>query len=187
MARRIGVRVLKFSLGFGPRVIGFTRGDTEYCISAIPLGGYVKMAGENAEDPRSGNDDEFLSKTKWQRFQVLIMGPVMNLALAVVLMAVVLAQGADVPAYLDQLPVVGGVAKNSPAERAGFKPGDRVLTVAGREVRTWEAFDVAIGSRPGRAVPGSGVRNEAEQALTGTPAPGGRIKGGRVGGFPPGD
>ena len=54
-ARRIGVRVLKFSLGFGPRIIGFTRGDTEYCVSAIPLGGYVKMAGENAEDPRSGN------------------------------------------------------------------------------------------------------------------------------------
>ena len=62
-ARRIGVRVLKFSLGFGPRIVGFTRGDTEYCVSAIPLGGYVKMAGENAEDPRSGQADEFLSKT----------------------------------------------------------------------------------------------------------------------------
>ena len=110
-ARRIGVRVLKFSLGFGPRIIGFTRGDTEYCVSAVPLGGYVKMAGENAEDPRSGKPDEFLSKTKWQRFQVLIMGPVMNLALAVVLLAIVLAQGADVPAFLDQLPVVGGVEK----------------------------------------------------------------------------
>jgi regulator of sigma E protease len=59
-ARRIGVRVLKFSLGFGPRIIGFTRGDTEYCVSAVPLGGYVKMAGENAEDPRSGKPDEFL-------------------------------------------------------------------------------------------------------------------------------
>ena len=158
-ARRIGVRVLKFSLGFGPRIIGFTRGDTEYCVSAIPLGGYVKMAGENAEDPRSGQPDEFLSKTKWQRFQVLIMGPVMNLALAVVLLAIVLAQGADVPAFLDQLPVVGGVEKGSPAERAGFKPGDRVLTVSGREVRNWEDFDVAIGSRPGRAVPVSVVRD----------------------------
>src|SRR5258707_9113707 len=64
MARRIGVRVLKFSLGFGPRVFGFTRGDTEYCISAIPLGGYVKMAGENPDDPRTGQPDEFLSKSK---------------------------------------------------------------------------------------------------------------------------
>src|SRR5215211_5952694 len=74
MTRRIGVRVLTFSLGFGPKLISLTRGDTEYCISAIPLGGYVKMAGETAEDTRTGAPDEFLSKTKWQRFQVLVMG-----------------------------------------------------------------------------------------------------------------
>jgi regulator of sigma E protease len=183
-ARRIGVRVLKFSLGFGPRIIGFTRGDTEYCVSAIPLGGYVKMAGENAEDPRSGGPDEFLSKTKWQRFQVLIMGPVMNMALAVVLLAVVLAQGADVPAYLDQLPVVGGVEKSSPAERAGFRPGDRVLTVSGEEVKTWEDFDVAIGTRPGRAVAVTVVRNDREQALTVTPDREGKFEVGRIGVFP---
>ena len=84
MARRIGVRVLTFSLGFGPKLLGFRRGDTEYCISAVPLGGYVKMAGETPEDARTGADDEFLSKTKWQRFQVLVMGPIMNLALALV-------------------------------------------------------------------------------------------------------
>jgi regulator of sigma E protease len=183
-ARRIGVRVLKFSLGFGPRIIGFTRGDTEYCVSAIPLGGYVKMAGENAEDPRSGGPDEFLSKTKWQRFQVLIMGPVMNMALAVVLLAIVLAQGADVPAYLDQLPVVGGVEKSSPAERAGFRPGDRVLTVSGEEVKTWEDFDVAIWTRPGRAVAVTVVRNDREQALTVTPDREGKFEVGRIGVFP---
>ena len=142
------------------------------------------MAGENAEDPRSGQPDEFLSKTKWQRFQVLIMGPVMNLALAVVLLAIVLAQGADVPAFLDQLPVVGGVEKGSPAERAGFKPGDRVLTVSGREVRNWEDFDVAIGSRPGRAVPVSVVRDSAEQSLTVTPDAEGKYEVGRIGVFP---
>jgi regulator of sigma E protease len=183
-ARRIGVRVLKFSLGFGPRIIGFTRGDTEYCVSAIPLGGYVKMAGENADDPRSGGPDEFLSKTKWQRFQVLIMGPVMNMALAVVLLAVVLAQGADVPAYLDQLPVVGGVEKSSPAERAGFRPGDRVLTVSGEEVKTWEDFDVAIGTRPGRPVAVTVVRNDREQSLTVTPDREGKFEVGRIGVFP---
>src|SRR5688572_22741087 len=87
MALRIGVRVLTFSLGFGPKLLSIRRGDTEYCISAIPLGGYVKMAGENPEDARTGADDEFLSKTKWQRFQVLVMGPVMNLVLALVVMA----------------------------------------------------------------------------------------------------
>ena len=97
MARRVGVRVLKFSLGFGPRLAGFTRGDTEYVISAVPLGGYVKMAGENPDDPRSGRDDEFLSKSKWERFQILIMGPLMNLILAVVVTAGVLMNGAEVP------------------------------------------------------------------------------------------
>ena len=68
MARRIGVRVLTFSLGFGPKLLKVQRGDTEYCLSIVPLGGYVKMAGENPDDPRTGGDDEFLSKNKWQRF-----------------------------------------------------------------------------------------------------------------------
>src|SRR5438270_12172884 len=99
-AKRVGIRVLKFQLGFNPTILSFRRGDTEYGIGALPLGGYVKMAGENPEDvdrDERGNPivhaDEFLSKTKWERFQVLIMGPIMNLLLAVVLTAVVLYQG----------------------------------------------------------------------------------------------
>jgi len=127
MARRIGVRVLTFSLGFGPKLLAFRRGDTEYCISAIPLGGYVKMAGENPDDARTGASDEFLSKSKWQRFQVLIMGPAMNILLAVVVMAVVLAQGAEVPAYHDQPPVIGSVKAGSPAAMAGLVRGDVLL------------------------------------------------------------
>src|SRR5918994_6715438 len=127
MARWHGVRVLTFSLGFGPKIAKIRRGDTEYCISVIPLGGYVKMAGETPEDERTGSDDEFLSKTKWQRFQILIMGPVMNLALAVILLAVVLMQGADIPAYQDEPPVIGVAVTGSPAERAGLRPGDRIL------------------------------------------------------------
>jgi regulator of sigma E protease len=144
MARRIGVRVLTFSLGFGPKLVSVRRGDTEYCVSAIPLGGYVKMAGENPEEVRTGASDEFLSKTKWQRFQVLIMGPVMNLVLAVVVMAVVLYQGAQVPAY-DELPVIAGsFLKNSVAQAAGMQPGDRIVTVDGTPVDTWEDFSLVI-------------------------------------------
>ena len=124
LARWNGVRVLTFSLGFGPKLLKVQRGDTEYCISAIPLGGYVKMAGENPDDPHTGADDEFLSKSKWQRFQILIAGPVMNILLAVVLLAVVLMQGAEVLAYLDQPAVVGVVQPGSPAEQAGIRPGD---------------------------------------------------------------
>src|SRR5512132_4580123 len=129
-ARRIGVRVLTFSLGFGPKLVSTRRGDTEYAISAIPLGGYVKMAGESVDDPRSGAPDEFLSKTKWERFQVLIMGPAMNILLAVVVMAIVLAQGADVPAYQDEPPIVGAVTRGSAAEKVGIQPGDRIVSVS---------------------------------------------------------
>jgi regulator of sigma E protease len=151
-ARRLGVRVLTFSLGFGPKLLKFRRGDTEYCISAVPLGGYVKMAGENPEDPRSGQPDEFLSKTKWERFQILVAGPAMNVILAVVVMAVVLAQGAQVPIYQDQPPVVGAVQPGSPAEQVGLMRGDRILTVAGDPVDTWEDLFLAVGTRPNREI-----------------------------------
>ena len=147
VARRHGVRCLTFSLGFGPKLIQTKRGDTVYCICAIPLGGYVKMAGENPEEQRAGKDDEFLSKTKWQRFQILIAGPAMNIILAVVVTTVVLYQGAQVPVYENQPPVVGSVAEGSPAAAAGIRPGDRVLSVAGREVNTWQELLYAVAPR----------------------------------------
>jgi regulator of sigma E protease len=152
MARRHGVRVLTFSLGFGPKLLTVRRGGTDYCISAIPLGGYVKMAGENAEDARSGQPDEFLSKTKWQRFQILIMGPVMNVLLALVVMTVVLYQGAEVPAYEQAPPVVGSVTPGSPAARAGILPGDRIVSIEGREVPTWERVFMQVMPRAGREI-----------------------------------
>jgi regulator of sigma E protease len=158
-ARRLGVRVITFSLGFGPKLVKVVRGDTEYCISAVPLGGYVKMAGENPDDPRSGNPDEFLSKTKWERFQILIMGPVMNIVLAVVVLAVVLAQGADVPAFQDEPPVIGSVTPDSPAAKVGIQRGDRIVSVSGRAVATWDQLFIAIGTRPNRDVPLTLLRN----------------------------
>ncbi len=183
-ARRIGVRVLKFSLGFGPRVFGFTRGDTEYCVSAIPLGGYVKMAGETVEDPRSGQPDEFLSKSKWQRFQVLIAGPAMNILLAIVLLAGLLMRGADVPAFLDQPPVVGAVEKGSPAEKAGVAVGDRVLRVEGRATRTWEDLNTAIGMRANRQTALTLIRDGREVVVQVTPASQDRFEWGRIGVLP---
>ena len=150
MARRNGVRVLTFSLGFGPKLLSFRRGDTEYAISAIPLGGYVKMAGENPEDARTGAPDEFLSKSKWQRFQVLIMGPVMNIVLALVVMTFVLYQGADEPAFEAQPMVVGTVAPDSVAAKTGIQPGDRVVAVEGVPTDTWEEFSMQIIPKAGR-------------------------------------
>jgi regulator of sigma E protease len=183
-ARRIGVRVLTFSLGFGPKLISTRRGDTEYAISAIPLGGYVKMAGETVEDVRSGAPDEFLSKTKWERFQVLIMGPVMNLLLAVIVMAVVLAQGATVPAYHDEPPVVGSVKPGSPAARAGLQRGDRILTVAGDGVDTWDRLDIAIGTRPNRDVSLTFLRDGRTQSATLRPDAQGKYEVGDIGVLP---
>ena len=147
-ARRHGVRVITFSLDFGPKILKVTRGDTEYCISAIPLGGYVKMAGENPEDPRSGHPDEFLSKTKWQRFQILFAGPAMNILLAVVVTAFVLGiQGVRQPVYFDEPALIGSVVSGSPAEQAGLKRGDRVITVSGDQIATWKDLELAIGLR----------------------------------------
>ncbi|HWI20237.1 MAG TPA: RIP metalloprotease RseP [Vicinamibacterales bacterium] len=165
LARWNGVRVLTFSLGFGPKLLKVQRGDTEYCISAIPLGGYVKMAGENPEDPQTGADDEFLSKTKWQRFQILIAGPAMNILLAVVLLAAVLMRGADVLAYLDKPAVVGLVQPGSPAEKAGIQPGDIITKFGTADVRTWEHLDMAVGARPERDVEVVVQRGGQEQRL----------------------
>jgi regulator of sigma E protease len=184
MAKRLGVRVLTFSLGFGPKILKFRRGDTEYCISAIPLGGYVKMAGENPEDPRSGNPDEFLSKTKWERFQILIMGPAMNIILAVVVMALVMMQGAEVPAFQDQPPVIGAVLPASPAEKVGIRRGDRILTVAGDEVDTWDRFYMAIGTRPGRDVAVTLLRDGKTTAVTVHPNTQTRFEVGDIGVLP---
>jgi regulator of sigma E protease len=184
-ARRHGVRVITFSLGFGPKILKVVRGGTEYCVSVIPLGGYVKMAGENPDDPRSGQPDEFLSKTKWQRFQILLAGPAMNIILAIVVSAFVLAQGAQVPAYLDQPSVVGAVVPASPGEKAGLMRGDQILTVAGRGVATWEDLLIAIGTRrPNREVTITLLRAGRTIETTVVPVAEGRYEIGNIGVLP---
>jgi regulator of sigma E protease len=181
MARRLGVRVLTFSLGFGPKLVRFRRGDTEYAISAIPLGGYVKMAGENPDDALSGRADEFLSKTKWERFLVYIMGPAMNLVLAVVVMAFVLYNGADVPAYEDQPVVIGRVIEQSPADAAGLRPGDRIVEIDRSEIADWEAFSMAILPKANRQVEIVAVRDGRRQRFQVTPVGQGKYEVGDIG------
>ena len=157
-ARRVGVRVLTFSIGFGPKLLNFTRGDTEYCVSAIPLGGYVKMAGEQPDDDRTGADDEFLSKNKWERFQILIMGPAMNFIFSIVVMTFVLYQGAQEPVYLDESPIVESIVKGSSAERAGIEIGDQVVSVMSDPVETWEELLQAVAPYADKEI-NIGVRN----------------------------
>jgi regulator of sigma E protease len=184
-ARRHGVRVLTFSLGFGPKILKVKRGDTEYCISAIPLGGYVKMAGETPEDPRSGQPDEFLSKTKWQRFQILFAGPAMNIILAVLVLAFVLAQGVQRAVYWDGPPVIGAIVSGSPAEKVGLMPGDRVLTVVGREMNTWRDLLLAIGiRRPDRDIELTVLRDGKTISTTVRPVAQGQYEGSEIGVLP---
>src|SRR5437763_2817525 len=185
-AKRVGIRVLKFQLGFNPTVISFRRGDTEYGIGALPLGGFVKMAGENPDDVHPGSSDEFLAKSKWERFQVLIMGPVMNLLLAFVLTALVLYQGVEKAVYEDQPVVVGAVAADSAAMKAGIRPGDRIVTVNGRPVDTWEQFYIAVGSRSNRETTLGLLHNGLEETKTVTPTSvaQSRLDFGEIGVFP---
>ncbi|GAB4237926.1 MAG: RIP metalloprotease RseP [Acidobacteriota bacterium] len=145
-ARRLGIAVEVFSLGFGPRIWGFRRGETDYRISALPLGGYVKMKGEHYDEVLSGSPDEFLSRPKWHRFLVAVAGPVMNLLLAVVLLAGLYVAGVEMPRFLFEAPVVGFVAPESPAEEGGLLPGDRIVAIDGRAVATWEQLQLAVAS-----------------------------------------
>jgi regulator of sigma E protease len=186
-AKRVGIRVLKFQLGFNPTVISFHHGGTEYGIGALPLGGYVKMAGDNPDETRSGAPDEFLSKSKWERFQVLIMGPTMNILLALVLTTVVLYRGGQVPAYQDESVVVGAVAAGSPAAKAAILPGDHIVSVAGHDVATWDDFFIAIGTRANHELTLGLERNGVEitRQVTPTVPPGqNRFEVGEIGVLP---
>src|SRR5215210_2578876 len=94
-AKLFRVRVLVFSFGFGKRLFGFRKGDTDYRVSLVPLGGYVRMAGDNPEENQPANPDEFLSKPKWQRFLILVAGPFMNVVIAVTFVAILAMVGIE--------------------------------------------------------------------------------------------
>jgi regulator of sigma E protease len=148
MAKLLKIRVLVFSLGFGPRLLGFERGGTEYRLSLLPLGGYVKMAGETFDQERQGAADEFLSHSKWHRFLVAAAGPFMNIALAVVIVAFSYMEGVYVPKYQKQTAIVGPVVANSLAQRAGLRTGDRIVSVRGNAVQSWEEMEIALATAP---------------------------------------
>src|ERR1039458_6029848 len=147
-AKYFGVRVEVFSIGFGKRLLGFTKGGTDYRISAVPLGGYVKMSGENPMDDRTGDPGEFLSHPRWQRFIVALAGPAMNIMLAVALLTGVYMVHYEYPADLDEPAVVGWINPNTPAEKAGIQPGDKIVRVDDISDPTWEQVRVKDALSP---------------------------------------
>ena len=144
-ARSVGVRVEAFSIGFGPRLLAWTRGGTQYRLGLIPLGGYVKMAGEDPTRPTTGKQDEFGSKTVAQRVLVISAGVIMNMIFALVAIPVAFTIGVPF-----ESPEIGYVQQGGVAWRAGILPGDRVLSINGRRVLTFEdiPLDLAVASGP---------------------------------------
>lgn len=138
VAKLLGVRVEQFAIGFGKRLIGFRKGETDYRLNAIPLGGYVKMSGENPLDQHTDDPREFLNHSRWHRFLIAIAGPSMNILLAVFLLTVVYMVHYEYPAFLDKPAVIDGVKPGSPAAMAGLQAGDRVVKVDNIENPTWE-------------------------------------------------
>src|SRR2546427_12537772 len=120
VAKLFGVRVEIFSLGFGPRLWGRRRGPTDYRISALPLGGYVKMAGDNPTEERKGDPDEFLSKPRWQRAIIAVAGPTMNIVMAVVLFAgIFIFVCIPTPVYLNRPDEVAALSTNTQTSASG--------------------------------------------------------------------
>ncbi len=169
VAKWLGVRVEVFSIGFGKRLLGYRKGDTDYRISAIPLGGYVKMSGENPMDERTGDPAEFLSHSRWHRFLIAIAGPTMNIMLAVFLLVGVFMVHYEYPAIFDAPTVIGWVMKDTPAAKAGFQPGDRIVRIDGIQNPTWEQVDTREALSPNQ--PLDVTINRGGQLLTKTIAP----------------
>lgn len=165
-AKASGVKVLKFSLGFGPVIIGRRFGDTEYVLSAVPLGGYVKMLGEEPEDevPDQERADSYPDKPVYRRAAIVFCGPLFNLLTAVAIFFFIFLVG--VPTLK---PVVGELLPGAPAERAGLLKGDRVTEVSGQPVTKWSELSDIIHKSPAKELRLLVKRGDAEVTVPVTP------------------
>lgn len=152
VAKWLGVRVEKFSLGFGPRIVGFTRGETEYRISLLPLGGYVKLAGEEPDEELKDDPGAFSSHSVGDRAKIVAAGPLMNMILPFIFFPMVYMLGVEVPAYRSEAPVIGWVEPDSPAAAAGLVPGDLVIAINDAPMETWEKVETLIVANPENAL-----------------------------------
>jgi regulator of sigma E protease len=169
VAKAFGMRVLAFSLGFGKRLWGFECGETEYRIAVLPLGGYVKLSGEEPEE--AGDDPrDFLNRPRWQRIIVYLAGPAMNVVLSIALVWGLFVVGIDVPALQAIPSTVGEVEAGSPAAAAGFQPGDRIVGLEGNEVERWQDVAFAVMTSIGKPLEFVVERGDRRLELVATPA-----------------
>jgi regulator of sigma E protease len=179
VAKFCGVKVLKFSLGFGPRLVSRQWGETEYMICAIPLGGYVQMLGEGGgEQGESGEIDpseehrSFANKKISRRMAIVAAGPVMNLMLPFMVLPLAYLVGINLPAYLEEPPCIGYVVPESEAAAAGFSAGDCIVGISGIDVGTWTDTGPALVNSAGEQVVFSIVRDGQTAQLTMPPEQG---------------
>ena len=166
VAKLFKVRVLVFSFGFGKRLFGFRHGDTDYRVSIFPLGGYVRMAGDTPEENTPADPTEFLSKPKWQRFLILFAGPLMNIVIAIAFIAALAMVGRE---ELISKPVVGTVVQNTPAARAGLKPGDLLVNINGERIRDIDDVRLIVSMNAGTRIPFVYVRDGVTRTVYITP------------------
>lgn len=166
-AKIFKVRVLIFSLGFGKRLFGFHRGETDYRVSLIPLGGYVRMAGDTPEEQTESDPGEFLSKPKWQRFLILLAGPAMNVLIAIAFLTGLNMSPTEVTR--DFPAVIGSVVEGKPAAAAGMRVGDRVIDANGEKIATWDDFRIAVSVRPETPITLTFIRDGRQQTAVVTP------------------
>jgi regulator of sigma E protease len=166
VAKFFKVRVLVFSFGFGKRLFGIRRGPTDYRVSLIPLGGYVRMAGDTPEENQPANPDEFLSKPKWQRFLILLAGPLMNLIIAVTFVAGLFMTGTET---LKLGTTVSSVTPGKPGARAGLQRGDVIVAINGETMEDFDDLRMAIGLHAGTRLRVEYIRNGVRQTTTMTP------------------
>lgn len=153
MAKLVGIRVEVFSFGYGKRLFGFKKGDTDYRVSLIPMGGYVKFPGEEVlEKEREVEPGDFMAAKRWQRLLTIVMGPVMNVLLAIVLVAAINMVGAPVPVYQSQTPVIGWIEPDSPAEKTDLQIDDEILSIDSQRTKTWSDVELAVGTKPKRII-----------------------------------
>jgi regulator of sigma E protease len=150
VAKLLGVRVEQFAIGFGTRLVGFRRGETDYRINAIPLGGYVKMSGENPMDSRTDDPREFMNHSRWHRFLIAIAGPTMNILLAIVLLTTIYMVHYEYAAVDDGPTVIGWVLKDSAAAKAQFQIGDRITRIDDVQNPTWKQVEMKAAMSPGQ-------------------------------------
>lgn len=168
VAKKVGIRVLKFSLGFGPKLFGFKKGDTQYLISALPLGGYIKLDGEDAfEEGYVAKPGDYMAAPWWGRVLMALAGPMANLVMAFLIFIMLGLVGFNAPDYSTS---VGKVGSGSIAQQIGIVEGDRIISIDGKEVKSWYGLYTEIQSAASKDSFALGIDRAGQRMMVYFPA-----------------